>query len=217
MRGYRLPIAGLLMVAGCSGPALSQSVTGLEQAVRNFPPLIIGANTRVTDGTGPFARPCSDGGSVTQIDGVVTSYHGSIAGRPALCRVQIGGTDVEAWYGIWLTTWPGADQAAAAMDRLIHGKTGQTEAFDVRMSPTFSFHDVLRNDGVETIRLIGRTYQALKISHYREGAEGNSYRSVTTGWKDMASGMLLYVTYQHISGSPEIGVPLLPAAIASPP
>ena len=99
------------------------------------------------------------------------------------------------------------------MDRLIHGRTDQTEAFDVRMSPTFSFHDVLRNDGVETIRLLDRTYQALKISHYREGAEGNIYRSVTTGWKDMATGMLLYVTYQHISGSPEVGVPVLPAAI----
>ncbi len=150
---------------------------------------------------------------MTQIDGVVTTYHGSSPGRPALCRIRIGATDAEAWYGIWLTTWPGADQAAAAMDRLIHGRTGQTEAFDVRMSPTFSFHDVLRNDGVETIRLLDRTYQALKISHHREGAEGNIYRSVTTGWKDMATGMLLYVTYQHISGSPEVGVPVLPVAI----
>lgn len=208
-----LLMSGLAAAAALTEPAASQATTGLEQAVQNFPQLIIGANTRVTDGTGPFARPCPDGGSVTQISGVTTSYHGSIPGRRTLCRVRIGGTDVEAWYGIWLTTWPGSDQAAAAMDRLIHGRTGQTEAFDVRMSPAFSFHDVLRNDGVETIRLLDCTYQALKISHYREGAEGNIYRSVTTGWKDMATGMLLYVTYQHISGSPEIGVPVLPAAI----
>ena len=212
-----LPIAGLVSLAACSEPSVSQTVTALEQAVRNFPPLIVGANTRVTSGLGPFARPCPDGGSVTQIDGVVTSYHGSSPSNPALCRISIGGTDVEAWYGIWLTTWPGADQAAAAMDKLIHGRTGQTEAFDVRMSPTFSFHDVLRNDGIETIRLVGRTFQALKISHYREGAEGNIYRSVTTGWKDMVSGMLLYVTYQHISGAPEVRVPVLPAAIAAAP
>lgn len=217
MRGGVLPITGLTLLAACSGPACSQTATGLEQAVRNFPPLIIGANTRVADGTAPFARPCADGGAVTQIDGVVTSYHGSVPGYPTLCRITIGGTGVEAWYGIWLTEWPGADQAAVAMDRLIHGRTGQTEGFDVRMSPTFSFHDVLRNDGVETIRLADRTFQALKISHYREGAEGNIYRSLTTGWKDMASGMLLYVTYQHIAGVPEIAVPVLPAAIVSPP
>ena len=96
---------------------------------------------------------------------------------------------------------------------MIHGRTGQTGALDVRISPTFSFHDARRNDGVETIRLLDRTYQALKITHYREGAEENIYRSVTTGWKDMAAGMLLYVTYQHISGLPEIGVSVLPALI----
>ena len=213
MRGRTLLLSGLVAAAALTGPAASQTPADLAQAVQDFPQLIIGANTRVADGTGPLARPCPGGGSVTQIDGVVTSYHGSSSGRPALCRMRIGETEVEAWYGIWLTSWPGSAQAAVAMDRLIHGRTGQTEAFDVRMSPTFSFHDVLRNDGVETIRLLDRTYQALKISHYREGAEGNIYRSVTTGWKDMATGMLLHVTYQHISGSPEIGVPVLPSAI----
>ena len=96
---------------------------------------------------------------------------------------------------------------------MIHGRTGQTGAFDVRMSPTFSFHDARRNDGVETIRLLDRTYQALKITHYREGAEENIYRLVTKGWKDMAAGMLLYIIDQHISGSPEIGVSVLSVLI----
>ena len=222
MHGRLLLVAGLfgtasLVMATMAGPAAGQTATGLEMAVRNYPPLIIGANTRVTDGSGPFARPCPEGGSVRQINGTTTAYGGSSPGRPSLCRMQIGGTAVEAWYGIWLTTWPGADEAAIAMEHLIHGRTGDMEAFDVRLSPTFSFYDVMRNDGVESIRLLGRTYQALKLSHYREGAEGNIYRSVTTGWKDLATGMLLYVTYQHISGSPEVGVPLLPAAIDPPP
>jgi hypothetical protein len=205
--------AGLVAAVTLATSVQAQSPSDLQQAVRNFPALIIGANTRMADGTGPFARSCPDGGIVRQIDGVTTAYGGASPGRPALCRLRIGETDVQAWYGIWLTTWPGAEQAAVAMDRLIHGRTGQVEAFDVRMSPTFSFHDVMRNDGVESIRLLGHTFQALKISHYREGAEGNIYRSVTTGWKDLATGMLLYVTYQHIAGSPEIGVPVLPAAI----
>ena len=40
-------------------------------------------------------------------------------------------------------------------------------------------------------------------------------RQVPAGWKDMAAGMLLRVTCQRISGSPEIGVPVLPALIDS--
>ena len=87
------------------------------------------------------------------------------------------------------------------------------ETFNVRMAADYSFHDLMRNEGVEDIRLLGRTYRALKISHYREGAEGNIYRSVTTGWKDLATGILIYATYQHISGAPEIGVPLIPTDI----
>lgn len=217
MHGRLLLVTALLgttsLVTALTGCATSQATTGLVAAVRNYPPLIIGANTQVTTGSGPFARLCSDGGSVRQTNGTLTVYLGSIPGRPSLCRMQIGETPVEAWDGIWLTTWPGADQAAVAMDHLIHGRTGDVEAFDVRLSPSFSFHDVMRNDGVESIRLLGRTYQALKLSHYREGAEGNIYRSVTTGWKDLATGMLLYVTYQHIAGTPEISVPLIPAAI----
>lgn len=83
----------------------------------------------------------------------------------------------------------------------------------MRVAPDFSFHDVLRNEGIEDIRLLGTTYRALKISHYREGAEGNTYRSVSTAWKDLDSGMVVYATYQHISGAPEIYVPVLPTAI----
>ena len=217
MRAVKHLLAGLVLTSALAAPAISQTVSGLEQAIRNDPPLIVGANTRLADASPPFARACPGGGSVTQIDGLVISYHGAAPNHPALCRMRIGSADVEAWFGIWLTTWPGADQAAVAMDRLIHGRTGQIEAFDVRVSPSFSFHEVLRNDGVEAIRLVGHTYQALKISHYREGAEGNTYRSVVTGWKDMDSGMMLYITYQHISGAPEIGAPLLPAAIAPSP
>ncbi len=208
-RAVVLAMAGLVGLASCTVTPQD----GLSQAERDFPALIVGANTRPTDGMPPYATACPVGGSVTQEDGVVTRYLGASSVSPALCRMRVGDKTVEGWYGIWLTIWPGADRAATAMDRLIHGRTGDVEAFDVRVSPSFSFHDVLRNEGVETIKLVGKSFQAPKISHYREGAEGNIYRSVTTGWKDVASGMMLYVTYQHIAGSPEVYVPILPVAI----
>ena len=209
-RKIALMVVGLAGLTSCAATAQD----GLSKAVRNFPALIVGSNTRPTDGRPPFATACPTGGRVVQQGGVVTDYLGADPASPALCRMRIGGKAVEGWYGIWLTDWPGADQAAVAMDRLIHGRTGDVEAFNVRLSPSFSFHDLLRNEGVETITLLGKSYQALKISHYREGAEGNIYRSVVTGWKDMDSGMMLYVTYQHIAGSPELYTPLLPIEIA---
>ena len=55
MRGRTLLLAGLVAAAALTEPAASQTPTGLDQAVQNFPQLILGANTRVTDGTGPFA------------------------------------------------------------------------------------------------------------------------------------------------------------------
>lgn len=210
-------LLGALLVAMVAIPRVVLAGDGLDQARRNYPPLIMGANTRAADGAGPFARACPVGGRVEREGGPATEYLGSDPTYPALCRMRVAGQAVEAWYGIWLTTWPGADLAHAAMDRLIRGRTGDIEAFDVRIAPNYSFHDVMRNDGVEDIRLLGRVYRAVKISHYREGAEGNIYRSVTTGWKDLGSGLLIYVTYQHIAGAPEIHVPLIPAAIVPSP
>lgn len=211
-----------LLLAACLGlfacpPCASADDAGLEQARRNFPPLIMGANVRPTDGMGPYARSCPAGGRVEQRGGPTFEYLGSDPANPDLCRMRIGGTPVAGWFGIWLTIWPGHEQAHTAMTRLIRGRTGDTEAFEVRMGPGLAYREVMRNEGVEDLRLLGRTYQALKISHYREGAEGNTYRSVTTGWKDVASGMLIYVTYQHISGAPETQVPLSPTAIVPGP
>jgi hypothetical protein len=88
--------------------------------------------------------------------------------------------------------------------------------FDTHMAPGLQWHDFVRNEGIEDIELLGRQYHALKISHYREGFDGNDYRSVSTIWKDIPTGMLLYGTYQHIAGRPEIDDPLLPTAIVPP-
>ena len=201
---------GLLFLGGFSAFA----ETGLEQARRNFPPLILGANIRPADGVAPFARACPvAGGRVEQRGGPAFEYLGASPANPALCRMRVGGQVVEAWYGIWLLDWPGADVAYPALTRLIEGRTGDVEAFDVRMAPGLQWHDLIRNEGIEDIRLLGKTYRAIKLAHYREGFDGNTYRSVSTAWKDLASGMVIYATYQHISGAPEIDDPLIPTAI----
>lgn len=127
--------------------------------------------------------------------------------------MRFDGEPASGWYGIWLTLWPGAEQASTAMGRVIRGHIGDTEGFVVRMSAGRTYYDILRNEGVEDLRLLDHVYHTVKVSHYREGAPPNTYRSVVTGWKDIATGMVVYVTYQHISGAPEIKTPLDPTAI----
>ena len=206
----------LVGLVGCAAPPPGGPTT-LQQAARNYPPLIVGSNTTAV--TGPVSpRACPATGSrVEQKGGPTFEYLGSAPGQPALCRIRVGGDVVEGWYGIWLTVWPGVEQAYPALTRIMQNGTGAVEGFDVDMSPGPQFHDLIRNEGLERINLLGRDYDALKISHYREGFNGNSYRSVATVWKDMASGMLIYATYQHIAGRPVIDDPLVPTAIVPAP
>ena len=204
----------LALAAGGAGA----QTPGLDAAARNYPALILGANTRPTDGAGLAIQSCpAPGARVEQKGGPTFEYLGADPATPDLCRMRVGGEDVEGWYGIWLTVWPGAGQARIALQRIIQGRTGDVVGFDVRTAPYAIYHDLIRNEGVEDISLLGVTYRALKVSHYREGFDGNTYRSVSTVWKDLATGMLLYGTYQHISGRPEIDDPLLPTAITPPP
>ncbi len=205
----RLPLAITLALLATQAQA-----TGLEDAMNRYPPLIIGANTDPV--AGPVApRACPPAGSVVEQKGAPAfEYLGASSKNPNLCHLRLGPDTVDAWYGIWLTSWPGADQAYPALTRAMQRGTGAIEAFDTVMSPGYAYHDVIRNEGVETINLLGAKYQALKISHYREGFEGNTYRSVSTIWKDIPSGLLIYGTYQHISGTPELDDPLIPTRIA---
>ncbi len=131
--------------------------------------------------------------------------------------MRIGPDTVEAWQAIWLTAWPGADVARTALKQVIEGRTGEVVGFDVHMMPGAQWHDLIRNEGVEDINLLGTTYHAVKFSHYREGFDGNTYRSVSTVWKDIPTGMMLYATYNHIAGRPELDGPLTPTAIIAAP
>ncbi|GAC1346341.1 MAG: hypothetical protein NVSMB18_28270 [Acetobacteraceae bacterium] len=210
MRAFGL--IALLALGGC----MARYEFGTQAA--GFPPMLVGANTRPADGAPPFARACPPQGSrVAQKGGPDFIYLGASPANPDLCRMRIGADTVEGWYGIWLTSWPGADLAGPALNRLIHGRSGHVEAFDVRMAPGYDFHDFIRNEGIERISLLGKTYEALRLAHYREGFNGNIYRSVATVWKDLPSGMLIYGTYQHIAGTPELDDPLIPTAISPRP
>lgn len=207
-----LGAAGIAAVL--AGPGWAQSAgsaAGWQAALPNYPPLIMGMNVRPADGSLP--RACPAGGRVETKGGPTFEYLGASPSNPELCRMRVGGQPVEAWYGIWVTAWPGAADAYPALKQVIQGRTGDVAGLDVRMMPGSQWHDLMRNEGIEDINLLGTTYRAMKISHYREGFDGNTYRSVSTVWKDMASGMLLYGTYQHISGRPELDDPLIPTAI----
>ena len=206
-------LMAVLGLGGCVAPQATLGTAGLQQAARNFPPLIVGANTDAT--SGPVTpRSCPAPGSrVEQKGGPTMEYLGAVPGKPDLCSMRVGGEAVQGWYGIWLTDWPGAADAYPALTRAMRGGTGAIEGLDVDMGPGYAFHDLIRNEGVEHINLLGKTYDAVKLAHYREGANGNVYRSVSTIWKDLPTGLLIYGTYQHISGTPVTDDPLIPTAI----
>ncbi len=220
MRGVWLIVAMGLAGCGVSVPPpvlIPATSAGLQQAARNYPPLIIGANTVETAGPTTL-RACPAAGSrVEQKGGPTLNFLGAVPGKPDLCRMNVGGETVEGWYGIWLTIWPGADAAYPALNRVLHGATGAVEGFDVTTGPDHTYHDLIRNEGIEHIKLLGKTYTAVKLSHYREGAVSNTYRSVSTVWKDLPTGLLIYATYQHISGTPVTDDPLIPTAIVEAP
>jgi hypothetical protein len=189
----------------------------LQQAIANYPPLIIYGTVHPTDGS-DRARLCpAPGGQVVLKGGPTFVYEGADPSDPALCRFRADNDEVLAWYGIWQTNWPGVDQARPLLREVLDGPSGTTRGFVNHLGPGAQYYDVMRNEGVEDIWLIDRVYHALKISHYREGFDGNNYRSVSTAWKDIPTGMLIYGTYQHISGRPEIDDPILPTAISLPP
>ncbi len=203
----RSPWLILLALAGCAGQGAPLG------AALDYPPMILGGNVHPTDGR-ERPRPCAPpGAKVEQKGGDVFEFAGADPTDPALCLMKVNGDPAKAWYDIWLTDWPGADQAHPLLRQVIEGPSGTVTGFDNLVGPGRHYHDLMRNEGIEDISLLGHVYHAMKISHYREGFDGNSYRSVSTVWKDIPTGMLLYGTYQHIAGAPEIDDPILPTAI----
>ena len=232
-----LALGALPLVLALAGPVRAQSgsppplpsqsgfvsptieTAGLRDALQRFPALIVGGNVQRAGANEAVPPSCPAAGSrVEQKGGPTLEFLGIANGNKDLCHMRMGPAELNAWFGIWGDTWPGADFADRALQRIMHSKTGDVVGFDtVAERGVAQWHDLIRNDGVEDIQLLGKTYRALKLAHYREGYDGNSYRSVATLWVDVLSGLPVYATYQHIAGRPELDSPLIPTAIVPAP
>ncbi len=229
----RIGIVAALVASGAaaqSGPPLSlpeapataktPETEALEAALRRFPPLIVGSNVEsIAEPNQAVPPPCpAAGGRVEQKGGPTMEFLGISQGNPELCHMRVGGEEMDAWFGIWGTDWPGAAYAYPAIKHAFHSRTGDVVGFDTVAHPGVAqWHDLIRNDGVEDIPLLDKTYRAVKLAHYREGYGGNTYRSVATLWVDLLTGLPVYATYQHIAGKPELDSPLIPTAIVPAP
>ncbi len=219
------PARAQVVLSPPSPAAATQANAGLRQALTRFPPMIIGANvTAITDPETAIPPSCpKPGARVEQKGGPTILFLGTSPANPDraspdLCRMKLGDDALDAWFGIWGTTWPGADPASRAIKLAYHSRTGTVIGFDTVAAPGIAaWHDLIRNEGVEAIPLLDKTYRAVKLAHYREGFGGNSYRSVATLWTDLDTGLPLYATYQHIAGRPELDSPLIPTAILPAP
>jgi hypothetical protein len=203
----------LVALAGCTQVVPAALPLSLQAAAANYPPMVLYGTVHATDGHEP-PRACAVAGSKVEAKGgPVFIVRGTDPSDPELCVMTVDGETVKAWYDIWLTDWPGAAEGHQALHQVLNGSSGSTAGFDTHVAAGRDYHDLVRNEGVEDIWLLNKPYHALKISHYREGTNGNNYRSVSTVWKDIPTGMLIYGTYQHISGTPVIDDPLIPNLI----
>ncbi len=187
----------------------------LFRSAANYPPMVPTAATQPADGgAGMTPRSCpSAGARLEQASGPAFEYLGADKEQPDLCRMRVGGQPFAAWFGIWGAGWAGGNAAYPAIRGAMRGPTGTVFGFDTAAKPSAKWHDYVRQEGIERIYLLGKLYRAMKLSHYREGFDGNGYRSVSTVWKDIDTGIVLYGNYQHIAGAPELDGQLIPAKI----
>jgi hypothetical protein len=149
----------------------------------------------------PAPRACPVGaGSVERSIGGTLVYAGSVPGIPELCRITNNGEAGEYYMGVWRADWPGAGLAYPALRAVMHGGKGAEARFDTFAGPGLQWHGTIRNEGIETVTVAGRDLRALRLSHEREGFDGNGYHSVITVWKELRTGMYLKVEHRHIAG-----------------
>lgn len=131
--------------------------------------------------------------------GGTLDYQGTADGLADLCRIERadGGG---AFFGVWRADWPGAGQAYPALHTVILGPKGTRAEFITRSIPGLQWTDSLVNEGRESLTIDGQAYQTLKLSHERSGIEGNTYHSIITSWRDIATGVNLKVVETQISG-----------------
>lgn len=137
--------------------------------------------------------------------GPAAVYLGADPADPEACRMMRGGAEKRFWFGVWDTEWPGADAARIALRQVFAGPPGTVARFDTIAAPGYAWHETLRHDGFEDLRVLGTVFHTMKVSHEREGFDGNTYHSIITSWRDIETGMTVYRNYIHIGGHPEPG------------
>src|SRR3954451_10634622 len=133
--------------------------------------------------------------------GGVVDYVGSVPGVPELCRMRrTSDGEGDFYLGVWRSDWPGAGQAYPAIRAAIHGRAGTRTSFVTRSFPGMQWIDSYTNEGIETVLVGGLVRQALRLAHERNGIEGNTYHSIITQWKDLATGTIVKTVEYQISG-----------------
>ena len=137
---------------------------------------------------------------ITRSTGETTTYRGTVAGIPELCSLTRPDGSGAFYYGAWRSDWPGAGDAYPALHTVLLGPKGTSAAFDTHSIPGMQWHDTLVNQGRDTLMVAGKPHQVLILAHEREGFDGNTYHSIITSWRDVATGVTLKVVENQIAG-----------------
>ncbi len=171
---------------------------GAALAVSVLPLLMAPASAAAA---GPPPACPADPVRVVRSAGGTVDYLGNVPGIPELCRMRrTSDGEGEFYLGMWRSDWPGAGQAYPAIRAAIQGSVGTRTSFVTRSVPGMQWIDSYTNEGVETLTMGGTARQTLRLAHEREGIEGNTYHSVITQWKDLATGAVLKTVERQISG-----------------
>lgn len=127
-------------------------------------------------------------------------YRGTVPNVPDLCRQVRADGPGDYYFGLWRVDWPGAGQAYPAIKNVALGAPGTRIDFITRSVPGLQFVDSFINEGTAPMTVDGNTFQALRLAHERKGFDGNTYHSIITTWRDVATGIALRTVEQQISG-----------------
>ena len=137
---------------------------------------------------------------VVRSRGGTVDYLGAVPGIPSLCHMRRSDGEADYYLGTWRSDWPGAGQAYPALWTVLHGPKGARADFVTRSVPGLQWTDSFINEGIETVRVGDTDHPALRVAHEREGIEGNTYHSIITQWRDLATGVNLKTVENQISG-----------------
>lgn len=133
--------------------------------------------------------------------GGMIDYLGTVPGVPELCHeVRTADGAGDFYFGLWRSDWPGAGQAYPALRAALYGPVGTRTTFVTRSWPGLQWNDSFINLGPDTVTVAGVPHRALRIAHERDGIEGNTYHSIITQWRDVATGVTLRTFEDQISG-----------------